>query len=172
MKVADAIASVLVDHGIRHVFLVSGGGNLHLIKAISENKGIDYVCPQTETSAGYAADAYSRLRGIGCALSTSGPGATNLITAIATSYYDSLPVLYITGNVTRNRMPGHTGCRQIGFQWTPIAEIVKPITKYAQTLMEPSAVVKTLRFAILLAQAGRPGPVLCDIPDDVQRAEI
>ena len=172
MKVARVIAEFLKGQGIKHVFCISGGASLHLIHGIAETEGIDYVCPQTEQAAGFAADAYSRIAGLGCAIATSGPGATNLITAIAASYYDSIPVLYLTGNVTRGRMSGSSGVRQTGFQETPIVQIVRPITKYAATVMEPEEVVESLRTCIAEMKSGRPGPGLVDVPDDIQRAEI
>lgn len=157
---------------MKHVFCVSGGASLHLIHGINDTEGITYVCPQTETAAGFAADAYARITGLGCALATSGPGATNLITAIAASYYDSIPVLYLTGNVTTKRMSGDSGVRQTGFQETPIVEIVHKITKYARTAMTPHSVIPVLTNAVMIAKAGRPGPVLVDIPDDIQRSDV
>lgn len=171
MKLSDVVARFLVQH-VRHVFVVSGGASLHLIHSIAECPGIDYICPHHEQSAGFAADAYARLNGMGCAIATSGPGATNLITPIATSFYDSIPVLYITGQVTTGRMTGGSGVRQTGFQETPIVPMVKGITKYATTIMQPERILAELETALELARAGRPGPVLIDIPDDLQRAEI
>ena len=172
MKVAKAIAEFLRDHGIKHVFCISGGADLHIIHGISETEGIEFVCPQNEQAAGFMADGYARLRGLGCALATSGPGATNLVTAIGASYYDSSPVIYLTGQVATFRMTGNTGVRQVGFQETPIVEIVKPITKWAKTVMKPEWVIPGLRMALTYAREGRPGPVLIDIPDDIQRNEI
>lgn len=172
MKIATLLAACLVKHGVRHVFGISGGAILHMIHAVVETKGMRFVCPQTEQAAGFAADAYARVYGIGCAMATSGPGATNLITAIASSYYDSIPVVYVTGNVTRNRMVGELGVRQRGFQETPIVDMCKGITNYAVTLMEPGNAVTQLELAISLSKCGRSGPVLVDIPDDVQRIEI
>lgn len=172
MKVAKAIAEVLLYHGIKHVFAISGGASLHLIHGIADTEGIDFICPQTEQAAGFAADAYARFNGLGCAIATSGPGATNLITAIAASYYDSVPVLYLTGNVTRARMSGDSGVRQTGFQETPIVEMVRAVTKKAVLAMEPETVIPELRALLALAKAGRPGPVLLDVPDDIQRASI
>ena len=171
MKVANLVAEYLRDQGIKHVFCISGGASLHLIHGIAETEGIDYVCPQTEQAAGFAADSYARLRGLGCALATSGPGATNLVTAIAASYYDSIPVLYLTGNVTTGRM-SRGRVRQLGFQETPIVEMVKPITKWAMTIEEPQAVINAILSCIVKMKEGRPGPGLVDIPDDVQRASI
>ena len=165
------MAEFLRDQGIGHVFCISGGASLHLIHGIADTEGIEYVCPQTEQAAGFAADSYARLRGLGCALATSGPGATNLVTAIAASYYDSIPVLYLTGNVTTGRM-SHGRVRQLGLQETPIVPMVKHITKYATTVSDPWAVLGFMRACIHDMKAGRPGPGLIDIPDDVQRAEI
>jgi acetolactate synthase-1/2/3 large subunit len=170
MKVSLAVAQFLRERGIRHVFCISGGASLHLIHGIADTKGIEYVCPQNEQAASFAADAYARLNGIGCALATSGPGATNLITGIATSYYDSIPVLYLTGNQTRERM-NTFGTRQYGFQATPIVEMVKPVTKFAETVMDPQKVLSTLYEALHQMKSRRPGPALVDIPDDIQRAE-
>src|SRR3990167_9660458 len=114
MKCAKLIAEFLRDQGIKHVFVISGGASLHLIHSIAETEGIDYVCPHHEQAAGFAADAYARILGFGCAIATSGPGATNFITPIAASYYDSVPVLYLTGQVTTGRMTGSSGVRQMG----------------------------------------------------------
>ena len=171
MKLSDAVAKFLAQH-VRHVFVVSGGASLHLIHSIAECPGIDYICPHHEQSAGFAADAYARLHGLGCAMATSGPGATNLITPIATSFYDSVPVIYLCGQVTTGRLTGSSGVRQTGFQETPITHMVKPITKYAEMVMQPDRILDILSTALTIAKSGRPGPVLIDIPDDLQRAEI
>lgn len=172
MKVALMVARWLKEQGIRHVFTVSGGADLHLIHAIDEIEGIDFICPQTEQAAGFAADAYARLTGLGCALATSGPGFTNLVTPIAASYYDSIPVLYIVGNVTRNRMRGSLGVRQLGFQETPAAEMVKPITNWADIIMFPENIITGLNACLKAMREGRPGPGLVDIPDDIQRCDL
>lgn len=170
MKVSDAVAEFLSNH-VKHVFVISGGASLHLIHSIAARKDMFYVCPQSEQAASFAADAYARINGVGCAIATSGPGATNLVTGIATSYYDSVPVLFLTGNQTRARLRTF-GTRQLGFQATPITEVCKPITKYAVQVAEPSQVVKELNYALKIMREGRPGPALVDLPDDVQRAEI
>src|SRR5437899_2533310 len=176
-NVSNLVAEFLRDQGIKHVFCISGGASLHLIHGIAETEGIDYVCPQTEGACGFAADSYARLRGLGCALATSGPGATNLVTAIAASYYDSIPVLYITGNVTTKRMSGGR-VRQLGFQETPIVDMVRPIVNYAATVMLPSEVLSHLAVCIDFMRHGvhpsnrRPGPGLIDIPDDIQRCVL
>lgn len=172
MKASDAIARWLRYHGIRHVYLVSGGGNLHLIKSLADCDGINYVPMQHECEAGFAADATARLTGIGCALSTSGPGATNMITAVASSWFDSVSCLYLTGNVTRARMSGDSGVRQTGFQETDICKIVEPVTKFCETVMMPERVLPALNEAHIAMMSGRRGPALIDLPDDIQRAEI
>jgi acetolactate synthase-1/2/3 large subunit len=173
MKLSDIVAQFLAEQGIGHVFAISGGASLHLIHSIAETEGTTYVCPQHEQAAAYAADAYARVTGgLGCAVATSGPGATNLITGICSSYYDSVPVLYLTGQVATFRAKGDTGVRQIGFQETEITDICKTITKYAVLIKDPYRVRYELQKAIAIAKAGRPGPVLVDIPDDLQRMDI
>lgn len=169
MKVADAIAEFLASH-VEHVFTISGGANLHIIDSIGKRDDIRIICPQNEQSASFQADAYARLHHMGCALVTSGPGATNLVTGIAASYYDSVPVLYITGNQTRNRLDAF-GTRQYGFQATPIVGIVKSITKFAVQVIDPPNAIPMLAAAIVIAKQGRRGPVLVDIPDDISRAQ-
>lgn len=170
MKVSDLVAQFLAKH-VNHVFCVSGGACLHLIHSIHKAKGVQIVCPQNEQAASFQADAYARLTGFGVALSTSGPGASNLVTGVATSFYDSVPVLYLTGNQTIERMQNY-GTRQYGFQAQPIVDIVRPITKMAVTVMEKNRVLEILEEAFAVAKHGRPGPVLVDIPDDLQRANV
>ena len=172
MKVAVAVAKFLESQGIRHVFGVNGGANLHLIHAIYDETQIKFIPTTHECNAGFAADAYARLTGLGCAMATSGPGATNLVTAIATSYYDSVPVLYITGQVATFRFGARFGVRQYGFQETPIVEMVGQITKEAVCLLKPQDVIAHLKYLVRVAKARRSGPVLIDIPDDIQRADI
>lgn len=172
MKLAEFVAKFLESRGIKHVFGVSGGASLHLIHGIADATKIKFIPTCHEQAAGFAADAYARLMGLGCALATSGPGATNLITAIAASFYDSVPTLYITGQVATFRQGSRYGVRAYGFQETPIVEMVRPITKYAKTVENATDILWILEAAIDCAQHGRKGPVLVDIPDDLQRAEI
>ena len=152
------------------MFAISGGASLHLIHSLADNPNIQYICNHNEQASAMAADGYSRVSGsTGVAITTSGPGATNLITGICCSYYDSIPSLFITGQVSTMRMKGETGVRQIGFQETPIVEVVEPITKYAYTIKNPSEIKYQIQKALFIARSGRPGPVLIDIPDDLQR---
>ena len=172
-KVSDVVADVLIEEKVTHVFAISGGASLHLIHSLADNENIKYICNHNEQASAMAADGYSRVSGnIGVALTTSGPGATNLITGICCSYYDSVPTLFITGQVSTFRMKGDTGVRQIGFQETPIVDVVKSITKYAYTINHPSEIKYQIQKALHISRSGRPGPVLIDIPDDLQRAHI
>lgn len=173
MKLSDYVADFLARQGIRHVFAVTGGASLHLIESVANHPNIDYVCPHHEQAGAMAADGYARVTGnLGAALATSGPGATNMITGICCAWYDSVPVLYITGQVSTFRFKGTTGVRQLGFQETDIVDICKPITKYAVTVTDPRSIRYELEKAAWIARSGRPGPVLLDIPDNVQREEI
>lgn len=173
MKLSDCVARFLADQGIRHVFAISGGASLHLIHSIAEMPGVDFVCPQHEQAGAMAADAYARVTGgLGCAVATSGPGATNLLTGIASAYYDSVPVLFLTGQVATFRAKGDTGVRQMGFQETDIVDMCRSITKHAVLVKDPKMTLYELQKAVHIAKSGRPGPVLVDIPDDLQRGEI
>ena len=173
MKLTDSIAKFLHKKEVTHVFGVSGGASLHLLHSVSEIKGIKLICPHHEQSAAMAADAYSRVTGkIGVAISTSGPGATNLITGICGSYYDSIPLLIITGQVASFRLSNGLGIRQFGFQETPIVDLCSKITKYSVQITEPNNIIYELEKAYCIALEGRPGPVLIDIPDDIQRKII
>ena len=173
MKVSDFIASFLADRGISHVFVLTGGCIVHAIDSVARHNGIDYLPCQHEQSAAMAADAYARISGNpGVAFATSGPGATNLLTGVCCSYYDSIPVLLITGQVPRKQLKGDSRSRQIGFQETDVVSIFAPVTKYANIVQDASEVRYELEKAWFLAREGRPGPVLLDICDDVQRAEI
>lgn len=173
MKLSDYVASFLANQGIRHVFAISGGASVHLIHSVADTPSITYVCPQHEQAGAMAADAYSRVTGnLGAAVTTSGPGATNLMTGVCCAYYDSVPVIYITGQVATFRMKRDSGVRQIGFQETSTVDIYRPVTKYAALIDNPKRIRYELEKAIYLAKSGRPGPVLIDIPDDLQRGQI
>lgn len=171
MKAALWVAGFLRDAGIKHTFGISGGSSLHLLHAVYDTEGISNVCMQHEQACGFAADAYSRIAGLGCAIATSGPGFTNLLTPIAASFADSIPMLYIVGNTASFRLDTY-GTRQVGFQYTPTCEIAGAITKYAVTISKKEQVKQELEKCLAIALEGRRGPVLFDICDDVQRMEI
>lgn len=173
MKVSDYLIQYLADRKVKKVFLITGGAVAHIVDSFRNIKGIDYVCFQHEQGAAMAAEAYSRLSGTtGVAMATSGPGATNLITGICCAWFDSIPVLYITGQVNTNEQKGSSKVRQVGFQETDIVSMVEPITKFATMLIDPKDIKYYLDKAFYYAHEGRPGPVLLDIPMNIQRAEI
>jgi acetolactate synthase-1/2/3 large subunit len=173
MKLSDFVAQFISRRGVRHVFAISGGASVHLIQSIADTEGLMFVCPQHEQAGAMAADGYARVTGgLGVAVSTSGPGATNLLTGVACAYYDSIPTLFITGQVATFRSRGRTGVRQIGFQETDTIEIFRPVTKYAVRVDEPGEIRFELEKAWFLATEGRPGPVLIDIPDNIQREQV
>lgn len=173
MKLSDFVANFLVKQGIRHAFVVTGGAAAHLIDSIAKTPGIKYICPQHEQAGAMAADAYARVTGgLGVAIATSGPGATNMLTGVCCSFYDSIPVLYITGQVSTFRSKGNLGIRQLGFQETDVVGIFKPITKYAVKVDNAEDIRYELEKAHFIAFSGRPGPVLIDIPDNIQRIDI
>lgn len=173
MKLSDYIARFLVQQGVRHVFAITGGASAHLIDSVAKTKGIEYVCNQHEQASAMAADAYARATGdIGVVMATSGPGATNLLTGVCCSFYDSVPLLCLTGQVSTFRLKKDMGVRQLGFQETDVVDIFKPVTKYAVQLREAGKIRYELEKAVHIARSGRPGPVLIDIPDNLQRAEV
>lgn len=173
MKLSDYIARYLASLAIKKVFVVTGGAVAHMIDSVAARRDIDYICMQHEQSTAMAADAYSRVSGkIGATLSTSGPGATNLFTGICTAYYDSVPALFLTGQVATFRLSKDLKVRQLGFQETNIVDMAKHITKYSILLKDPDMIRYELEKAVYISQTGRPGPVLIDVPDDLQRMEI
>ncbi|MCX6224480.1 MAG: thiamine pyrophosphate-binding protein, partial [Bacteroidia bacterium] len=173
MKLSDYVIEFLANKGIKHAFVVTGGAAVHLIDSIAKNPKMEYICPQHEQAGAMMADAYARVTGnIGLAISTSGPGATNMLTGACGAYYDSVPVLYITGQVTTFRLKRDMGIRQLGFQETDVVDIFKPIVKYAVRVEETNQIQFELEKACHIATSGRPGPVLIDLPDNLQREDI
>ncbi|MCL4418387.1 MAG: thiamine pyrophosphate-binding protein, partial [Actinobacteria bacterium] len=173
MKLSDYLAEFLTEQGVHHVFEVIGGAAVHMVQSIAEAKGIDYICSQHEQGGAMAAEAYSRMtKNLGVAMATSGPGMTNLMTGIACAYFDSIPAVYITGQVNRNESKQGRKARQIGFQETDIVDMVQTITKFAVKVDDPEDIRYLLEKAVYIAKSGRPGPVLIDIPMDVQRAQV
>lgn len=169
---ADWIAEFLHRVGSDHVFLLTGGACAFMIDAVARHPGMKYVCFQHEQAAAMAADAVWRASGkIGVTLATSGPGATNLITGIASSFFDSIPSIHITGQVNQRESSAYHGAnvRQSGFQETDIVSMVKPITKYAVMVRSVEELRRELPKAYSIAVSGRMGPVLIDVPMDVQQ---
>lgn len=173
MKLTDYIASFLVEKGVECAFGMSGGAAVHLFDSIYKSESISMISMTHEQCAAIAADGYARATGkLGVAITTSGPGATNLLTGTCCSFYDSIPTLMLTGQVATHRLKGDRNVRQVGFQETDVVSIFKPITKYAVQINDPNSIRYHLEKAYSIAFEGRPGPVLIDIPDDLQRAEI
>jgi len=171
--ISDQIIGHLESIGVRHVFTVSGGGSIFLCDALARAKTMKYVCCHHEQAAGYAAEAYARLTGLGVTLVTSGPGGTNAVSACAASWLDNVPHLFISGQVfLAQTIKGRKGLRQCGVQEINIIDIVRPITKYAVMCLQASQVKAQLKRAIKHATTGRPGPVWLDIPADIQNAHV
>jgi acetolactate synthase-1/2/3 large subunit len=173
VKLSDYIAQFLAEQKIDHVFVVSGGAIIHSIDSVAKRSDMKYICVQHEQAGGAAADAYSRTSGkLGTTMVTSGPGATNLTTSISNAYFDSIPMLCITGQVTTPRLRPNENLRQKGFQETDVVSLFKSITNYVYRIMDPYEIKYQLQKAAYMATNGRPGPVVLDIPDDLQRMDI
>ena len=172
-KVSDIIIDFLVQKGITDIFGYPGGAINHLIDSASKNDNITAHVTYHEQGAAFAACGYAQSSNkLGVAFSTSGPGATNLITGIANAFFDYTPALFITGQVDSPTYKGNLKLRQRGFQETNIASMVKEVTKYVACIMKPEEVLYELEKAYYIAFDGAPGPVVLDICNDVQRAEV
>jgi acetolactate synthase-1/2/3 large subunit len=172
-RLADFVARFVAAQGVGCVFLVPGGGAMFLVDAFGNCPGLTYVANHHEQASAIAAEAYARINGrLGCALVTTGPGATNAITGCTGAWIESVPLLIISGQVKRADLMGDSGVRQMGPQEVDIVSMVRPITKYAVTVRDPSEIRFHLEKAVHLATNGRRGPVWLDIPLDVQNAMI
>jgi len=173
MKASDYIVSFMEGEGVDRVFLVAGGGIMHIMDSLDKSPKIQYICNHHEQACAMAAEGYQRVRGgIGVAISTTGPGGTNMITGTIGSWMDSIPMLFISGQSNSSSLIGNTGLRQKGVHEADIVSLIKPITKYAVIVIEVSELRYHLEKAVYLAKNGRPGPVWLDIPIDVQAKEI
>lgn len=174
MKVSDYAVATLAEHGVRHVFVVQGGAVAHLIDSIAKRSDMQYICSGHEQAAAIAVHGYAaRVGGFGCAMATTGPGIMNLINGVACLYYDSLPSIFVGGQVTTSRYRARQlGVRQLGFQESPHADMMRLVTKYSNTVTDKTRVRYELEKAIHIAKSGRPGPVFLDICDDVQREDV
>jgi acetolactate synthase-1/2/3 large subunit len=173
MRLADYVFSYLADLGLKNVFFLPGGGAMHLNNALYKETRISAISMLHEQGASIAAEGYARSSGqFGVCLVTSGPGATNAITGVTGAWFESTPMLIISGQVKRADLKGSSGLRQLGTQELDIVEIVKSITKYATCIQDPNAIKYELEKALFLMCNGRKGPVWIDIPLDVQASEI
>jgi acetolactate synthase I/II/III large subunit len=176
VKLSDYIVAQLVDWGVRHIFLVTGGGAMHLNDSIGKEPRLKYVCNHHEQASAMAAEAYARISGKpGVVNVTTGPGGINALNGVFGAWTDSVPMLVISGQVKREtcmRSQGITGLRQLGDQEADIIAMATSITKYAVMIDDPLSIRYHLERAWHLAQNGRPGPCWLDIPVDVQAASI
>jgi acetolactate synthase-1/2/3 large subunit len=177
-KLSDAVVRFIAEQGVKHVFLVPGGGAMHLNESLGRSDELTFVCNLHEQASAIAAEAYSKAtNNLGVAMVTTGPGSTNAITGLAGAWLDSTPCLFVSGQVKRaDRMVAADGTplgvRQVGVQEIDIVAIVASLTKYAVTVDDPQTIRYHLEKARHLATCGRPGPVWIDIPLDVQAAPI
>ena len=173
IKLSDWIFRFLAQRGVKHVFMLTGGGAMHLNDSLGMSPDIEYVCTSHEQAAAMAAESYAKtIGGLGVCLVTAGPGGTNAITGVAGGWLDSTPMLVLSGQAKRADLKGNSGVRQMGVQEVDIVSMVSSITKYAVTVMDPPEIRFHMEKAVHLALSGRPGPVWIDLPLDVQGAMI
>jgi acetolactate synthase I/II/III large subunit len=172
-RVADYIADFIEKIGVKNVFLLPGGGAMHLVDAVGKNSQIEVVACLHEQAAAISAEAYSRIsENIGVAMVTTGPGATNAITAVAGAWIESVPLMIISGQCKRSDMLRDSPLRQKGVQEVDIVKMVKSITKYSKIVENPLEIRSVLEEAYHIAKDGRAGPVWIDVPLDVQGAPV
>jgi len=175
LKASDAVAKFLINHRVQTCFELVGGMITHLLDSFAESGQFNIVSMHHEQSAAFAAEGvarYTKGKTIALAMGTSGPGATNLVTGIGSCWFDSVPCLFITGQVNTRELKGEQAIRQQGFQELDIVEVVRSLTKYAVRVDDPEDLLSELHKALSISLSGRQGPVLLDIPNDVQRAGI
>ena len=172
MKLSDYVADFLAQH-TAHVFVGNGGCVVHILDSIDKHKRLKNIPCENEQGAAIAAEAYTRSCGkLGVAIATSGPGMINMIQGIASAYYDSIPSLFISGAAPTSQLRKESLVRQMGFQEMDVAGIAAPITKYAVLVTDPKKIRYELEKLVYIAYEGRPGPVMLDLPDDLQRAQV
>jgi acetolactate synthase I/II/III large subunit len=172
-KVSDYVAQFLADRGVKHIFMLAGGGCMHLVDSFGRQSGMEYVCCLHEQAVAFATQAYAEyLSGLGAALVTTGPGGTNTVTGLAAAWLDSTACIFISGQVKRADLLTGRGVRSMGPQEVDIVSVVTPLTKYAKTLIDPNDVRYELERAVHCATSGRRGPVWLDVPLDVQAAMV
>ena len=173
MKLSDFVIDFLVSEGITHIFEVCGGALAHLLDSLYGRTDISTISMHHEMAAAIAAEGYARAsENFGVAMATSGPGATNLITGIGSCFFDSIPCLFITGQVNTYEFKFDKPVRQVGFQETDIVNIVKPLVKKATLITDETKIKYYLEEMVLTAKHGRSGPTLLDIPLNIQRSKI
>jgi acetolactate synthase-1/2/3 large subunit len=173
LKLADYVIHSLADYGIDKMFVVYGAANGDLIDAFTRTDKTEYVAVMHEQAGGFAAEGYAKVKKLpGVAIATSGPGGMNLLTPMGNCYYDSTPCIFITGQIHSQFLRPDPEIRQVGFQETDIVSMAKPVTKYAKMITSPDEIRYELEKSLFICQDGRPGPVLLDIPLNLQKVEI
>jgi acetolactate synthase-1/2/3 large subunit len=173
MLLSDYVIQFLATKGIRDVFLVSGGGIMYLLDSLARNPEVHYYCNYHEQACTAAAEGYARVtNGVGGCIVTTGPGGANAISALPAAWVDSIPLIVICGQVKRDLIAEYNKVRQIGPQEGNIIAMATPITKYVKSVRDPLTIRYELEYAYHQAVSGRPGPVLLELPLDVQGAEI
>lgn len=172
MKLSDYVVE-FISRYTKRVFMVAGGGAMHLNDSLGSCKELEYHAMMHEQGAALSACGYGQVTNqLGVCMVTTGPGSTNAVTGCLAAWMDSIPVLFISGQVQTSQMVGESGLRYKGSQEVDIVSIVEPITKYAITVYQPSEIRWALGRAVHEAMHGRKGPVWVDIPLDIQAAEI
>ena len=173
IKVSDYIIKRLEETGAEHMFMLPGGGAMHLNDSLGKSKKIQYVCCLHEQACAIAAEAYARVNNkIGLLMVTTGPGGTNALTGVAGAYLESTPMFVVSGQVKRLDMINNQGLRQQGMQELDIISVVDSITKYAALVDDPLMIRYHMERALYEATTGRKGPVWLDIPLDVQATMV
>jgi acetolactate synthase-1/2/3 large subunit len=173
MLVSDYVIRFLGEKGIRDIFLVSGGGIMYLLDSLSRSTDVRYYCNYHEQACAISAEGYARItNGIGACIVTTGPGAVNAISALPAAWVDSIPMMVICGQVKRELIADYSRIRQIGPQEGNVVGMALPVTKYAKSVHDPTTIRYELEYALAQAISGRPGPVLLELPLDVQSADV
>ena len=173
IKLSDYVTQFLAQRNLKHIFMLTGGGSMHLVDSVGRQKGIEYVCCLHEQAVSFATQAYAEYTSdLSAALVTTGPGGTNAVTGLAAAWLDSSACLFLSGQVKRADLLTGRGVRSMGPQEVDIIAVVSPLTKYAKTLIEPNDVRYELEKAVYLATTGRRGPVWLDFPLDVQATMV
>ena len=155
MKLSDYVFNFLSELGIKHVFGIVGGANAHLADSLAKHKRISWICTKNEQSSAIAAEAYARASGnLGAVLVTSGPGGTNAITGLCCAWMDSIPCIFISGQVPLLVTTDGKTIRQLGVQQINIIDGVAPYTKYAVMIKDPAEIRYHLEKAVFLAKSG------------------
>lgn len=173
IKVSDFIIKFIEQQGVRHIFMLPGGMAMHINDSVGYAKSLKPIFMLHEQACTFAAESYARVtNNLGVVCTTCGPAATNTLTGVACSWIESTPLLVITGQVKRADLTQDPNLRQLGVQEVNIVDMARPITKYCKLIVEPDTIRYELEKAVYLCKEGRPGPVLLDIPVDVQACKV